>query len=61
MTRSELERLAANPHYKMNRSQLDQLRALRMKDVQHDTAVPKHSTGFKKHSTKVKKANDERD
>jgi hypothetical protein len=61
MTRDALERLAANPHYKMTQRQLDQLRALRMKDVQHDTSVPKHSKGFEKHDTKPKKASDERD
>lgn len=59
MNREVLERLAANPHYKMTQKQLDQLAALRGQDVQHNPTVPKHPTDFPKHSPKLRKEGDE--
>lgn len=61
MNREMLERLAANPHYKMTSKQLQELHRLREdeKTVQHTTVFPKHGTSFTKHDTKPRKAGDD--
>lgn len=60
MDRQTLERLAANPHYKMTQKQLDQLNAYRMQNVKHTHTPPKHPTNFETHSPELRKEEDER-
>lgn len=58
MDRDNLERLAANPHYKMTEAQLSELRRLQAEPVRHDTTVPRHDPSFATHPTKPKKHSD---
>lgn len=55
MDRETLERLAANPHYKMTQAQIAELSRLRSHDIQPDQRPPKHDPTFSKHDPKLKK------
>lgn len=57
MNREQLERLAANPHYKMTPQQLAELSRLRG-NVQHSTEVPLHDPTFRTHETEPPKEAD---
>lgn len=61
MSREILEKLAANPHYKMSQKQLAELRKLRQEDkiVAHNPTFPMHETSFRRHDTKPRKEGDE--
>lgn len=48
MNRQDLERLAANPNYKLSKKQLEELRKLRM----HDPSYQIHDTNVRMHTVK---------
>lgn len=60
-----LLRLDKNPHFKMTKEQINQLRQykkdMREKIVRHKTSVTKHKPKVVKHNTRVKEELDERD
>lgn len=53
--RDSLERLAANPHYKMSARQLQALRKLQQQEqpVRHATDFQQHDTSFQRHDTDI--------
>lgn len=58
MDRETLERLAANPHYKMTPEQIEALHTLQEKDIRHKPSFPKHPTDFKRHPIMPQKDGD---
>lgn len=59
MDRETLERLAANPHYKMSAKQLAALRQLRGQPVEHPSDFPRHDTDFQRHDTDPPKGSEQ--
>lgn len=63
MDNQRIERLAANPHYRMTAKQVSELRRARAKAVRHNPSFKRHDTDVSKHPTsppKEQEATDDR-
>lgn len=61
MNEQSIERLAANPHYRMTPKQIAELERVRAKVVIHRTGFPRHDTSVPKHPYVPPKEEEESD